>query len=50
MASALALESSSDGVLIADMRLSDQPIVHVNAAFERITGYSAAEAVGKNCR
>jgi PAS domain S-box-containing protein/diguanylate cyclase (GGDEF)-like protein len=49
-ASALALESSSEGVLIADMRLRDQPIVHVNPAFELITGYSAAEVVGKNCR
>ena len=27
-----------------------QPIVHVNRAFEAITGYVAAEAVGKNCR
>ncbi len=50
MASALALKTTSDGVLIADMRLRDQPIVHVNPAFELITGYSAAEAVGKNCR
>jgi diguanylate cyclase (GGDEF)-like protein/PAS domain S-box-containing protein len=24
--------------------------VHVNPAFERITGYSAAEAIGRNCR
>jgi PAS domain S-box-containing protein/diguanylate cyclase (GGDEF)-like protein len=50
LATALALETSSDGVLIADMRLRDQPVVHVNPAFELITGYSAAEAVGKNCR
>jgi len=32
------------------MRMRGQPIVHVNAAFESITGYAAAEAVGKNCR
>src|SRR5580698_987487 len=50
IASALVIETSTDGVLIADMRLRDQPIVHVNPAFEVITGYSAAEAVGKNCR
>ncbi|MET0360585.1 MAG: EAL domain-containing protein [Sphingobium sp.] len=50
MAAALALENSSDGVLIADMRMRGQPIVHVNRAFEAITGYVAAEAVGKNCR
>jgi PAS domain S-box-containing protein len=49
-ASALALEHGSDGVLIADMRLRGQPIVHVNPAFETITGYPAIEAIGKNCR
>jgi PAS domain S-box-containing protein len=37
-------------VLIADMCMRDQPIVHVNTAFESITGYAAAEAIGKNCR
>jgi PAS domain S-box-containing protein len=46
----LALDNSSDGLLIADMRMRGQPIVHVNAAFESITGYPAAEAIGKNCR
>ena len=49
-ASALLLEHSSDGVLIADMRARGQPIVHVNPAFESITGYAAAEVLGKNCR
>jgi PAS domain S-box-containing protein len=50
IASSLALEHGSDGVLIADMRAAGQPIVHVNAAFESITGYAAAEVIGKNCR
>lgn len=50
IAGSIALEHSSEGVLIADMRLRGQPIVHVNPAFESITGYSAAEAIGKNCR
>ena len=49
-ATALAVENSSDGVLVADMRMRGQPIVYVNPAFESITGYSAAEAIGKNCR
>ncbi len=49
-ASLLALDHGSDGVLIADMCMRDQPIVHVNPAFESITGYAAAEAIGKNCR
>ncbi len=46
----LALEHGSDGVLIADMRMRGQPIVHVNSVFEGITGYPAAEVIGKNCR
>jgi len=50
LASAIALENSSDGVLIADMRVRGQPIIQVNPAFESITGYAAAEAIGKNCR
>ena len=32
------------------MRVRGQPIVQVNPAFESITGYAAAEAIGKNCR
>jgi PAS domain S-box-containing protein len=50
IAASLALDHGSDGVLIADMCMGDQPIVHVNPTFERITGYAAAEAIGKNCR
>jgi PAS domain S-box-containing protein len=50
IATALALEHGSDGVLIADMLAPGQPIVHVNPAFESITGYAAADAIGKNCR
>ena len=49
-ASLLALAHTSDGLLVADMRLRGQPIVQVNPAFETITGYAAAEAIGKNCR
>jgi PAS domain S-box-containing protein len=47
---ALAVEHGSEGVLIADMRAAGQPIVHVSPAFEAITGYASAEAIGKNCR
>jgi PAS domain S-box-containing protein len=49
-ASTLALAHCSDGVLIADMRAKNQPIVQVNPAFELITGYTKAEAIGRNCR
>ncbi|KAF0103832.1 MAG: PAS/PAC sensor-containing diguanylate cyclase/phosphodiesterase [bacterium] len=45
-----ALEASGNGIVITDCRQPDNPIVYVNPAFERITGYSAAEALGRNCR
>lgn len=46
----LAIDATTNAVLIADARRSDQPIVHVNRAFERMTGYMAAEVIGRNCR
>ncbi|HUY03923.1 MAG TPA: EAL domain-containing protein [Rhodocyclaceae bacterium] len=45
-----AIESSNDGIIITDAFLPDRPIIYVNPAFERITGYSAAEVVGRNAR
>ncbi|MDK8465437.1 EAL domain-containing protein [Marinobacter sp. SS13-12] len=38
------------GVTIADPGLEDTPLVYANAAFERMTGYSRAELLGRNCR
>ncbi|KMQ75999.1 sensor domain-containing protein [Marinobacter subterrani] len=38
------------GVTIADPNLEDTPLVYANAAFERMTGYSKAELLGRNCR
>lgn len=45
-----ALTASSVGIVIADARLPDMPLIYVNPAFEQITGYSAAEVLGSNCR
>ncbi|HEY9669051.1 MAG TPA: adenylate/guanylate cyclase domain-containing protein [Coleofasciculaceae cyanobacterium] len=45
-----AIAASSVGIVIADARLPDMPLIYVNPAFERITGYSAAEVLGYNCR
>jgi len=41
------LESISDGVFAVN---EDLRIVSLNAAAERITGYTAAEAIGQPCR
>lgn len=43
-----AVESSANGVVICDARAPGAPITYVNRAFERITGYTAAEAIGRN--
>ncbi len=45
-----AIEASTVGIVIADATLPDMPLIYVNPAFERITGYSAAEVLGANCR
>ena len=45
-----ALEAATSGVAIADATQPEHPIVYVNPAFERLTGYAAAEMVGRNCR
>ncbi|HEX5693588.1 MAG TPA: PAS domain S-box protein, partial [Arenimonas sp.] len=45
-----AVESSMNGIVIADAQAGDLPIIYVNPAFESLTGYSAEEALGRNCR
>jgi diguanylate cyclase (GGDEF)-like protein/PAS domain S-box-containing protein len=45
-----ALETSSNCIVVTDCQQPDNPIVYVNPAFERMTGYSAAEVIGSNCR
>jgi PAS domain S-box-containing protein len=47
---ARAMEASVDGIAIADARAADWPLIYVNPAFERMTGYSSAELLGRNCR
>ncbi len=45
-----AVEASANGICIADARRADMPLTYVNPAFERITGYSAHEVLGRNGR
>lgn len=45
-----AIEASSNGIMIIDITLPDNPIVYVNPAFEQITGYASEEALGRNAR
>ncbi|MFB6109075.1 MAG: PAS domain S-box protein [Haloplanus sp.] len=45
-----AMDEARIGISIADDRVPDQPLVYVNEGFERITGYDAEDALGRNCR
>ncbi|NUN65743.1 PAS domain S-box protein [Pseudanabaena biceps] len=45
-----AIAASSNGIVITDATHSSNPIIYVNPSFERITGYSAAEVIGRDCR
>ena len=45
-----AIEASVNAIVITGARRQQYSIVHVNPAFERITGYTAPEAIGRNCR
>jgi len=42
------IESSSNGIMITDTTTPDNPIIYVNPAFGRITGYETHEALGRN--
>jgi diguanylate cyclase (GGDEF)-like protein/PAS domain S-box-containing protein len=46
----MAIAQLPVGVVISDPNLPDNPTVFVNSAFSQITGYSAAEFLGNNCR
>ena len=44
------LDSSVNGITLADPDQEDMPIVYANQSFERMTGYSQVEIIGQNCR
>ena len=45
-----ALAASSNGVVVCDATSPDLPMVWVNHAFVRLTGYAAADLLGRNAR
>ena len=46
----LAIDAATNAILIVDAQAHDYPVVHMNRAFERTTGYRADEVIGRNCR
>ncbi len=44
-----SLVQSGQALAVCQHNLPDDPIVFVNAAFEELTGYSAADSIGRNC-
>ncbi|OIO67435.1 MAG: GGDEF domain-containing protein [Zetaproteobacteria bacterium CG_4_9_14_3_um_filter_49_83] len=42
------IDASTNAIIITDATQKNMPIVYVNPAFEHITGYSAAEVMGRN--
>ena len=45
-----AMMHSTAAMVLSDPHLPDCPMVSVNPAFTAVTGYTAQEAVGRNCR
>lgn len=44
------LESSPEGIVLVDALSPDHPVVYVNHGFESLSGYAAADLIGKNLR
>eukprot|EP00456_Euglypha_rotunda_P078086 TRINITY_DN744_c1_g1_i9.p1 TRINITY_DN744_c1_g1~~TRINITY_DN744_c1_g1_i9.p1 ORF type:complete len:1041 (-),score=228.48 TRINITY_DN744_c1_g1_i9:1653-4775(-) len=45
-----AIQAVTQGIIITDPSQHDNPIIYVSPSFEKLTGYSVTEALGKNCR
>lgn len=45
-----AMDEAPVGITIADAQAPDVPLIYINDAFERLTGYPREEVLGRNCR
>ncbi|MEF8820716.1 MAG: bacterio-opsin activator domain-containing protein [Halovenus sp.] len=45
-----AVDEAPVGITLSDPSLPDNPITYLNEAYEQLTGYSAEEVIGRNCR
>ncbi len=46
----LVVNSSNDGIVVAEQEGEDNVLIYANAAFERLTGYSADDILYQDCR
>ncbi len=44
------LETSPEGVVLVDAQQPDRPVIYINPGFEALTGYAAADLIGRNLR
>ena len=44
------LETSPEGIVLADALAEDYPVLYVNPGFEALSGYAASDLLGKNLR
>jgi len=45
-----AIQAATQGLVITDPAQPDNPLTYVSPGFERMTGYSSGEVLGRNCR
>ncbi len=45
-----AIQAVTQGILITDPNLPDNPIIYASPALQRMTGYRNEEIIGRNCR
>lgn len=46
----LMIDASNDGIVVAEQEGEDNILIYANPAFERMTGYGAAEILYRDCR
>ncbi|RYY92399.1 MAG: PAS domain-containing protein [Chitinophagaceae bacterium] len=44
-----AMDSAREGITIADATRPGLPLIYINEGFERMTGYTRAECIGRSC-
>lgn len=46
----MVINASNDGIVIAEREGKDKPLIYVNPAFERMTGYALDDILYQDCR